>query len=40
MSTHDLVTAFGLATRLRACEVDSILDVDAQEMAPVRTGSA
>ncbi len=27
MSTDDLVAAFGLATRLRACEVDSILDV-------------
>lgn len=27
MSTDDLVAAFGLATRLRACEVTSMLDV-------------
>jgi hypothetical protein len=27
MGSDDLVAAFGLATRLRACEVDSILDV-------------
>jgi hypothetical protein len=27
MASDDLVAAFGLATRLRACEVDSLLDV-------------
>jgi hypothetical protein len=27
MRSDDLVAAFGLATRLRACEVDSVLDV-------------
>ena len=27
MTSDDLVAGFGLATRLRACEVDSLLDV-------------